>query len=53
VRLVSVRRQNTTPKSSADDYDLAHYFKRIETLNSQPEAMGFTIFTPARMTGSI
>lgn len=40
VRLVSVRRKNMTPNSWADDYDLAHYRKRIETLNSQLEAMG-------------
>jgi hypothetical protein len=40
VRLVSVRRKNMLPNSWADDYDLRHYRKRIETLNSQLEAMG-------------
>ena len=40
VRLVSARRKNMTPNSWADDYDLTHYRKRIETLNSQLEAMG-------------
>jgi hypothetical protein len=40
VRLVSVRRKNMTPNSWADDYDLRHYRKRIETLNSHLEAMG-------------
>jgi DDE family transposase len=41
VRLVSVRRKNMTPNSWADDYDLTRYRKRIETTNSQLEAMGF------------
>lgn len=40
VRLVSVRRKNMSPNSWADDYDLAHYRKRIETVHSQLEAMG-------------
>ncbi len=40
VRLVSVRRKNMTPNSWADDYDLRHYRKRIETVNSQLVAMG-------------
>lgn len=40
VRLVSARRRNMTPNSWADDYDLALYRKRIETMNSQLEAMG-------------
>ena len=40
VRLVSMRRKNMTPNTWADDYDLAQYRKRIETLNSQLEAMG-------------
>jgi hypothetical protein len=40
IRLVSARRKNMTPNSWADDYDLAQYRKRIETLNSQLEAMG-------------
>ena len=40
VRLVSVRRKNMSPNSWADEYDLRHYRKRIETLNSQLEAMG-------------
>ncbi len=40
VRLVSMRRKNMTPNTWADDYDLAHYRKRIETVNSQLEAMG-------------
>ena len=40
VRLVSARRKNMSPNAWADDYDLAHYRKRIETVNSQLEAMG-------------
>jgi hypothetical protein len=40
VRLVTARRCNMTPNSWADDYDLAHYRKRIETVYSQVEAMG-------------
>ncbi len=40
VRLVSARRKNMTPNTWADDYDLAHYRKRIETVYSQLEAMG-------------
>ena len=40
VRLVSVRRTNMTPNRWADDYDLRHYRKRIETVYSQCEAMG-------------
>jgi hypothetical protein len=40
VRLVTARRSNLTPNSWADDYDLAHYRKRIETVYSQVEAMG-------------
>jgi len=40
VRLVSIRRKNMAPNTWADDYDLAHYRKRIETVNSQLEAMG-------------
>jgi len=40
VRLVSMRRTNMAPNTWADDYDLAHYRKRIETVNSQLEAMG-------------
>lgn len=40
VRLVSARRKNMSPNTWADDYDLAHYRKRIETMNSQLQAMG-------------
>jgi len=40
VRLVSARRKNMAPNTWADDYDLAHYRKRIETVNRQLEAMG-------------
>lgn len=40
VRFVAVRRRNMTPNSWADDYDLRHYRKRIETVYSQLEAMG-------------
>jgi hypothetical protein len=40
VRLVSARRKNMTPNSWADDFDLRHYRKRIETVYSQLEAMG-------------
>lgn len=40
VRLVSIRRQNMTPNTWADDFDLRLYRKRIETVYSQLEAMG-------------
>lgn len=40
VRLVSIRRENMTPNTWADDFDLRLYRKRIETLYSQLEAMG-------------
>jgi hypothetical protein len=40
VRFVAVRRRNMTPNSWADDYDLRHFRKRIETVYSQLEAMG-------------
>ncbi len=40
VRLVSARRKNRSPNRWADDYDLRHYRKRIETVYSQLEAMG-------------
>jgi hypothetical protein len=40
VRLVSVRRNNMAPNTWADDYDLHHYRKRIETVYSQLESMG-------------
>lgn len=40
VRLVTPQRSNMPPNTWADDYDLAHYRKRIETVNSQLEAMG-------------
>lgn len=40
VRLVTPQRSNMAPNSWADDYDLALYRKRIETVNSQLEAMG-------------
>ena len=35
-----MKRRNMSSNSWADDYDLAHYRKRIETMNSQLEAMG-------------
>src|SRR5258708_4179642 len=40
VRFVAVRRRNMTPNSWADEYDLRHYRRRIETVYSQLEAMG-------------
>jgi hypothetical protein len=40
VRLVSIKRKNMRPNSWADDYDLRHYRKRIETVYSQLESMG-------------
>jgi hypothetical protein len=40
VRFVAIRRRNMTPNSWADDYDLRHYRRRIETVYSQLEAMG-------------
>ncbi len=40
VRFVAIRRQNMTPNSWADDYDLRHYRRRIETVYSQLQAMG-------------
>lgn len=40
VRLVSVKRKNMQSNSWADDYDLRHYRKRIETVYSQLESMG-------------
>jgi hypothetical protein len=40
VRFVAARRQNMTPNSWADEYDLRLYRKRIETVYSQLEAMG-------------
>lgn len=40
VRLVTPQRSNMSPNSWADDYDLSLYRKRIETVNSQLEAMG-------------
>jgi hypothetical protein len=40
VRLITPQRSNMPPNSWADDYDLALYRKRIETVNSQLEAMG-------------
>lgn len=40
VRLVTPQRSNMPPNTWADDYDLALYRKRIETVNSQLEAMG-------------
>ena len=40
VRLVPIRRRNMQPNSWADDYDLRLYRHRIETVNSQLEAMG-------------
>jgi len=40
VRFVAVRRANMSPNSWADEYDLRHYRRRIETVYSQMEAMG-------------
>jgi len=40
VRLVTPQRSNMPPNAWADDYDLALYRKRIETVNSQLQAMG-------------
>ena len=40
VRFVAARRCNMTPNTWADDYDLRHYRRRIETVYSQMEAMG-------------
>jgi len=40
VRFVAVRRANMTPNAWADDYDLRHFRRRIETVYSQLEAMG-------------
>lgn len=40
VRLVTPQRSNLMPNSWADDYDLALYRKRIETVYSPLEAMG-------------
>ena len=39
VRLVSIRRENMTPNTWADDFHLRLYRKQIETLHSQREAM--------------
>jgi hypothetical protein len=40
VRLVTPKRKNMAPNTWADDYDLAHFRKRIESVYSQLEAMG-------------
>jgi hypothetical protein len=40
VRFVAIRRRNMTPNSWADEYDLRHYRRRIETVYSQLEATG-------------
>jgi hypothetical protein len=40
VRLVTPKRKNMAPNAWADDYDLALYRKRIESVYSQMEAMG-------------
>lgn len=40
VRLVTPKRKNMRPNRWADDYDLALYRKRIETVYSQLESMG-------------
>lgn len=40
VRFVALRRANMTPNTWADEYDLRHYRKRIETVYSQLESMG-------------
>jgi len=40
VRLVRIRKKNMKPNDWADDYDLRLHRHRIETANSQLEAMG-------------
>jgi hypothetical protein len=40
VRLVTPKRKNMAPNDWADDYDLALYRKRIESVYSQMESMG-------------
>jgi hypothetical protein len=40
VRLVTSKRKNMAPNDWADDYDLALYRKRIESVYSQLESMG-------------
>ena len=40
VRLIAAPRKNMAPLSWADDYDLRHYRKQIETVYSQMEKMG-------------
>lgn len=40
VRLITPKRSNMSPNTWADDYDLALYRKRIETVYSQLAAMG-------------
>lgn len=41
VQLIALRRKNMRPLDWADDYDLRQYRRRIETINSQLESMGF------------
>ncbi len=40
VRLVPIRRKNMTPHEWSDDFELRHYRRRIENVNSQLESMG-------------
>jgi IS5 family transposase len=40
VRLVAICRQNMTPNTWANDFDLRRYRKRIETVYAQMETMG-------------
>lgn len=40
VRLVTPKRKNMAPNDWADDFDIAHYRKRIESVYSQLESMG-------------
>jgi hypothetical protein len=40
LRLIPIRKKNMEPHTWADEYDLHHYRKSIETVNSQLESMG-------------
>lgn len=51
IRLVTWRRKNMSPNTWADDYDLAKYRKRIETVYSQMEAMGIQSLHARTHTG--
>ena len=43
VRLVTPKRKNMAPNDWADDFDIAHYRKRIESVYSQLEAMACNV----------